>query len=343
MIAILLVTLACGPGSGVFQTDPDAEILEVSSKEDGADGVLMDVQGANNGTNPTSTGRFEEFTLSIPQLNNREREIQVYLPADYDTTEKIYPVIYILDGDFAFNPPRVDQGDYAIDETLDRLFAEGYIEGMIAVAIPLDFDYLWDEYTPWINPNMHDWVKPANSEPIEGGEGFEFLDFITHTLKPEIDARYRTKPDRENTLIGGFCRTAIVPVIAGLNYPDVYSKIITMSPTVWLAESGGQWLSNNQLINYINEISVPTDVKFFIHVGTEESSGNRPPIEDQYGKRITYARAYIEGAEILYQSMLDNGVPASNVHLEIIEGSAGGRDTWASRFDDALFWLLDLP
>lgn len=338
-VIFLFTSLACGVFLSVRNPD---------GSDESAGFVDNPTQPAGDSTNTDEPlvvesslpSRIEVFSITIPQLYNRERTIQVYLPPDYDASDQRYPVIYLLDGEFLFNPPHDDQGDYAIDETLDRLFAEGIINGMIAVGIELDYQYRWDEYSPWINHNMHDWVKPANSEPIEGGEGFEFIEFIVETLKPEIDSRYRTLTDRENTAIGGYCRTAVIPVVAGLARPDVFSQVIAMSPTVWLAESGGTWLSNNQLIKYIDGISVPDNVRFFIHVGTEETSGNRPPIEDQHGKRITYPQAYVEGAEILYAALVNNGVPESNVFLEIIEGSTGKRDVWASRMDDALIWLM---
>lgn len=293
--------------------------------------------------NTTSTSRIEVFTMEIPQLDNRERTIEVYLPPDYDLSNKSYPVIYLLDGEFLFNPPDEKGGDYKIDETLDQLFYEGKIEGMIAVSIWFVREHLWSEYSPWVNHNMRDWVSEGNGEPIEGGEGSEFTQFIVETLKPEIDSRYRTLSDRENTAIGGFCRTAIIPVYAGLTYPDVFSQVMTMSPTVWLAEGGGQWLSNNQLINYIDGLSVRDNVRFFIHVGTNESSGRRPPVKDQNGSRITYPQAYLEGAERLKLALLENGAPDYNVYLEIIEDSIGGRDFWGSRFDEAVLWFMNRP
>jgi len=294
-------------------------------------------------TDTSLASRIEVFTMEIPQLDNRERTIEVYLPPSYDQSDKSYPVIYLLDGEFLFNPPDEKGGDYKIDETLDQLFFEGKIEGMIAVGIWFVREHLWSEYSPWVNQNMRDWVTEGNGEPVEGGEGSEFAQFIVETLKPEIDSRYRTLSDRENTAIGGFCRTAVIPVYAGLTYSDVFSQVITMSPTVWLAEGGGQWLSNNQLINHIDSLTVAENVRFFIHVGTDESSGRRPPIEDQQGNRITYPQAYLEGAERLKLALLENGAPDYNVYLEIIEDSTGGRDFWGSRFDEAIMWLMIRP
>lgn len=287
--------------------------------------------------------RIETFTITIPQLGDRPKKIQVYLPPDYDTGEKAYPVIYLGDGEYLFNPPSTAAGDYEIDETLDRLFQEGILEGVIVVGLEHNFDYQWSEYTPWINPNMHDWVKKSNSEPIEGGEGVAYLEFIVHTLKPEIDARYRTLPDHSNTLIGGFCRNSLIPLLGGLIYPNVFSGVMSMSPVVWLAEGGGAWLSDNHLIDFINSSAVPQNVKFYIDIGTEEASGPRPTVRDADGKRITYPQAYLEGAQVLSTTLLENGLPEPNLWFNVVDGVPGNRDYWGDRFELALIWLLEEP
>ena len=111
--------------------------------------------------------RLEQFEITAPQLRIPTRTIQVYLPPDYYTSDKKYPVIYLHDGGLLFNPA---QRDCLYDETLDRLFAEGETEGIIAVGI-FSSQNRWDEYSPWINDNMHDWIVPAKAGSTEGGEG----------------------------------------------------------------------------------------------------------------------------------------------------------------------------
>jgi len=161
----------------------------------------------------TQPSRIETFTISIPQLGDRSRKIQVYLPPGYDSSEKSYPVFYLHAGQYLFNPPPTANGDYNVDETLDRLFLEGLIDGLIVVGIEIDYNYAWSEYLPWVNEDMHDWVSKGVSDSDEGGEGFAFLDFIVNTLKPEIDSRYRTLTNQESTAIGGFCKNGLLPVI----------------------------------------------------------------------------------------------------------------------------------
>lgn len=291
--------------------------------------------------NPMLDSRVETLKIIAPQLGNRQRNIQVYLPPKYDANETRYPVIYLHDGDSLFNPPPERVGDWLIDETLDRLFEEELLQGIIVVGIEFDPENLWGEYIPWVNNDMHRWVKTNNSKPTEGGDGDAYLDFIINTLKLDIDSRYRTLPDRIHTIIGGACRTALIPLYAGLNRPDIFSKVMVMSPSVWLAESGGPWLSNNQLIDYIKKIEVPTNVRIYMDIGTEESSGPPPNVLDKDGERITYPQAYLEGADYLYNTLLSQGVPGANLKFEIFEGAVSSRDEWAKRFDDALIWLME--
>ena len=284
--------------------------------------------------------RIETFTISIPQLGDRQRNIQVYLPPDYDASDKAYPVFYLHAGQYLFNPPPEAVGDYKVDEKLDRLFAEGLIDGVIVVGIEIDYEHDWDEDSPWVNEDMRDWVSASASDPSAGGEGFAFVDFIVNTLKPEIDSQYRTLTNRENTAIGGFCKNGLLPVVAGIKYSNVFSKVMTMSPAVWFAEGGGRWLSNNRLINYIKENPTPENVKFYVDIGTEESSGRRPSVRDQNGKRITYPQAYVEGAQALVNVLRDEGVPDSNIYFKVIEGSSGTRDERAKNLDDVFLWFF---
>ncbi len=155
----LLVIAGCNfPGQ---DKDDNLGLVTPTPESNGTSGITADSMRKS---------RIEKFTLTMPQLGNRPRNIQVYLPPNYDSSELSYPVLYFFDGDSLFNPPPERVGDYLMDETLDRLYEEQLTEGIIVVGIEYDPAYPWSEYMPWINPNMRDWVKAKNSEPTEGGE-----------------------------------------------------------------------------------------------------------------------------------------------------------------------------
>src|SRR5690606_3369049 len=136
------------------------------------------------------------------------------------------------------------------------------------------------------------------------------------TLKPEIDRRYRTLTDRENTAIGGSEIGGLLSVYAGLSRPDVFSTVLAMSPAIWFAESGGTWLSNNQLINFIEQTDVPADVNFFLDVSIEDRITDlviRPAVSRADGNQISFPQAYLEGVQSLVDKMVEQGLPISNI------------------------------
>lgn len=300
-------------------------------------GYLLDVRASGKPMLQDEFDRLDQFELTAPQLRIPTRTIQVYLPPDYYTSQKNYPVIYLHDGGLLFNPA---QRDCLYDETLDRLFDEGETDGIIAVGI-FSSQNRWDEYSPWINDNMHDWIVPAKAGSTEGGEGDAYLDFIIDTLKPEIDARYRTKPGRKNTAIGGFSMGGLISLYAGLERPDVFSRVMAVSPAIWFAESGEYWLQENQFINYVNNINVPQDVSFYIDIGTAEWEGVPINAVDQEGKWLGYPFVWVDGADAAFNVLEAAGVPENN--LLLLEDPGGIHDpiSWAQRFDDAILWLWD--
>ena len=279
------------------------------------------------------TSRLDTYTIYAPQLRDTNRTVQVYLPPDYHTSDKSYPVIYLQDGGLLFSP--ASDRDCHYDETLDELFFSGAIDGVIAVGIAASSSFRWDEYSPWVNSTLHLWTNRDRG----GGEGENYLDFIVDTLKPHIDSNYRTLPDRENTGIGGFSMGGLISVYAGLSRPEVFSKVMATSPAVWFAEIYGKWLSNNQLLNYIASIDVPKDVMFYIDIGTNEWADNIVTAYDNDNNLLKYPYIWQTGAETLYNYLRTMQVPENNLMLIVEEGGIHDAPSWGGRFGYAMTWL----
>ncbi|MBK7634993.1 MAG: hypothetical protein IPJ13_12445 [Saprospiraceae bacterium] len=64
--------------------------------------------------------RILSDTFLIPQLN-RKRRIWMYLPKDYNTSAKTYPVLYMHDGQNLFDKKTSFSGEWGVDESLDSL------------------------------------------------------------------------------------------------------------------------------------------------------------------------------------------------------------------------------
>ena len=157
-----------------------------------------------------------DTAFAIPALG-RTRRILVYLPPGYATSGLRYPVIYMMDGQNVFDDATSFAGEWGIDETLDSLHALGD-RGAIVVAIDHGGQKRNDEYHPW------------PSGRFGGGEGDRFVDFIVRTLKPHVDARYRTVAGREGTAIVGSSSGGLIAFYALVRHPDVFGRVGAFSP-----------------------------------------------------------------------------------------------------------------
>ena len=158
-----------------------------------------------------------DTAFRMPQLG-RTRRVWLYLPPDYATSGRTYPVLYLHDGQNVFDAATSFAGEWGVDETLDSLRAVGD-PGVIVVAVDHGGTHRMDEYQPW----------PSTDRRFGGGEGAKYVDFIVRTLKPFVDAHYRTRKGRVDTGIGGSSLGGIISLYAALQYPDVFGRVLVFS------------------------------------------------------------------------------------------------------------------
>ena len=158
-------------------------------------------------------------TLSLPQFLSG-RPVLVLTPPGYDTTSDRYPVLYTADAQEFF--ARKD-GWYG-DRTIPRMIGDKAIPPIIVVAIMSleGLDRIGD-LAPWNDFYMGTAIE---------GTGDLFLLALRDTLKPEIDARYRTLPDAENTMILGESIAGLLALYAGYAYDSTFAHCAAASPTL---------------------------------------------------------------------------------------------------------------
>ncbi|WP_052252206.1 alpha/beta hydrolase-fold protein [Kaistella solincola] len=176
--------------------------------------------GAGNPSTAASNVHILSTDFAIPQLN-RTRKIWIYLPPDYETSTKKYPVLYMQDGQNIFDNKTAYSGEWQIDETLNKLFSEGDY-GAIVIGIDNGGEKRIDEYTPWNNPKYG------------GGEGDLYMQFIAETLKPYVDSHYRTRPEKEFNALIGSSLGALISNYGGVKYSETFGKIGSFSPAYWI-------------------------------------------------------------------------------------------------------------
>ncbi|MEP7236464.1 MAG: alpha/beta hydrolase-fold protein [Ferruginibacter sp.] len=156
----------------------------------------------------------------IPQLN-RTRRIWIYLPEVYAKSKKSYPVMYMHDGQNLFDAYTAGFGEWGVDECLDSLIKAGK---PACIVVGIDN-----------GPRRLNEYNPYEFEQFGKGEGDQYLEFLVKTLKPYIDAQYRTLPSKENTIIAGSSMGGLISFYAMLQYPGVFGKAGIFSPAFWTA------------------------------------------------------------------------------------------------------------
>jgi predicted alpha/beta superfamily hydrolase len=237
--------------------------------------------------------------LHSPQLD-AARDILVYLPASHATGQRRYPVIYMHDGQNLFDPHTSFSGEWGVDHALVAL-DDGDMEAIV-VAIPNAGPRRLDEYSPFSDSHHG------------GGDGDAYLRYITDTIKPIVDADFRTLPDREYTGLIGASMGGLISIFGFFERPEVFGFAGVMSPSLWFAEG--------EIFGYI-EASPRVPGRLVVDVGTAES-----PIMVHYARRLRdalLAKGYAQDCELRYEE---------------IEGAGHNEAAWGARLCENLRFLL---
>ncbi|MFH6994650.1 alpha/beta hydrolase [Flavobacterium sp. FlaQc-48] len=179
--------------------------------------ILLCITAVGIAQESTAAKNVSVFTIEAPQLKTTKK-IWIYLPKDYSASAKKYSVIYMHDAQNLFDAKTAYSGEWNVDEKLDSLKAP-----VIVVGIEHGNEKRTEELTPYKN------------EKYGGGNADNYLNFIVKTVKPYIDATYRTKPKAKNTLIMGSSLGGLVSYYAILKYPETFGKAGVFSPSFWFS------------------------------------------------------------------------------------------------------------
>ncbi len=233
-----------------------------------------------------------------------ERDIVVYLPPSYRTQpHKRYPVLYIHDGNNAFDPRTSFAGvAWEINDTVERLIAEDKLQEIIVVAIYNTPARLY-EYT---------WTQMVLEDVPQGGHGKKYARFLSKELKRFIDQRYRTLSDRMNTGIMCSSLGGLINFYIGRHYGDVFGNVAIMSPSFWW----GNGIAYKHAQNY------PQDLKVWMDIGIFECGSDQ-----------TQANAYVLKQTRLMREMLLQQGYAENKNFRYYEDPHGHHNeySWGRR------------
>lgn len=246
--------------------------------------------------------------FKISQLN-RKRKIWAYLPVDYWTSRKSYPVIYMMDGQNLFAQDQ-DHPSWNVDQALQQLLfksnrskpemeSHGF-QQYIIIGIEHGGEHRIDEYSAW------------KHETYGGGQAPLLLEFISNTLKPYVDRHLRTKSDRDHTIILGSSMGGLFSLYAALERQDIFGSVGIFSPSLWFSPD---------ILKFVSAKKIEYKTRFLLMAGQKESE------------------SMTEDLLQLFETLLEAGHDDHHIHYDLHTNGQHSELFWAKEFEHALDWL----
>lgn len=153
------------------------------------------------------TGKvFDNLSLKSKILSV-DRKFAIYLPPDYETSQRSYPVLYLLHGGGDDQTGWVQFGE--VQSITDKAIREGIATPMI-IVMP-------DAFT----------IRKGFSNDINNTWRYE--DFFFHELMPFIEKNYRAKTEKRYRAVAGLSMGGEGTFIYALHHPELFAAACPLS------------------------------------------------------------------------------------------------------------------
>ncbi|HMQ60386.1 MAG TPA: alpha/beta hydrolase-fold protein [Flavilitoribacter sp.] len=150
----------------------------------------------------------ESLTVKSPILGTNV-EYSVYLPSDYNISNRHYPVLYLLHG---YTDDEIGWTQFGeVDRIADRVINSGEAPPMI-IVMP-------DAGVSW-------YINSADGKVM-------WEDFFIKEFIPHIDAGLRTRPTREFRAIAGLSMGGHGTLIMAMKHPDLFTAAAPLSAGIF--------------------------------------------------------------------------------------------------------------
>lgn len=201
---MLLIAFISTTASGVFSQS------NVTRKQDATSRLKSKVtNGTKRGTVITEHLTSEVLRDNLIGLDTK-RSISVYLPPDYQTSGKSYPVIYYFHS-INWSNERMFADGNLVQPLFDRAIAKGLIGDFILVA------------ANYSGPTMGSWYENSSTSG-------RWLDYTINEVLPYIDGHFRTIRHRDSRGLAGDFLGGYGALKFAMLYPDLFSVVYALHP-----------------------------------------------------------------------------------------------------------------
>lgn len=158
----------------------------------------------------SQTGKvFDNLTLHS-EILNMDRKYAIYLPPDYETSERSYPVMYLLHGAGDDQTGWIQFGEILL--IADKAIEEGSATPMIVVM-------------PDANTERRGYFNSMDG-------AFRYEDFFFEELMPHVEKKYRIKGEKRFRAVAGLSMGGGGSFMYALHHPELFSSACPLSAYV---------------------------------------------------------------------------------------------------------------
>ena len=154
-------------------------------------------------------GKVLEQRTVRSSILGKEVRYSIYLPPDYNSSERSYPVVYLLHGYTDDNTGWLQFGE--INRLADKAIAEGTIPPMIIVMPNGDSSFYINSY--------------------DGKEKYE--DFFVTEFMPAVEKTYRIKGEKKYRGVAGLSMGGYGTLIYTMKHPELFTAGAALSAAVF--------------------------------------------------------------------------------------------------------------
>ncbi|MGC8803799.1 MAG: alpha/beta hydrolase [Bacteroidales bacterium] len=170
-----------------------------------------------------SQGKILESQTIDSKILSRPVKYSIYLPADYENSQRSYPVLYLLHGYTDDETAWVQFGE--IGRIADRAIQSGDAAPLIIVMPDAGVTF---------------YINAYNEK-----QGYE--DMFFNELIPAIEKKYRIRSKKEFRAIAGLSMGGYGTLVYGLKHPDMFAAAAPLSAAVFTDNEAYNNLKNNTI------------------------------------------------------------------------------------------------
>lgn len=149
---------------------------------------------------------YDELTMDS-EILKMERKFAIYLPPDYDRSERSYPVLYLLHGHGDDQTGWIQFGE--VKRIADKAISEGKATPMIIVM-----------------PDGNETYKGYFNDPKDM---WRYEDFFFDEFLPHVESLYRIKSQKKYRAIAGLSMGGGGSFMYALHHPELFSSACPLS------------------------------------------------------------------------------------------------------------------